>query len=306
MGIEKLLQAWSSSITRKIVFSLFIVLLTFGIKRLVLQVVDSHIPEEKTHRFVVRKLAGYTIDATMLLVIFVIWAQPIMTDISVTLGILGAGLAFALQELIGAIAGWFTIISTQPFNIGDRIEINGVKGDVIDIGPLFTKVLEMRNWIDYDYPTGRIVSVSNSAVFDSPVFNYTHRFQFVWDQINIPITYDSDWKKALEIMIDAAKSHPEYVKLLPKAKAALRKAKRDFAIDHVTLDAQVFVKLTDNWIELSLIYPVESHMRPIVRSDIGIEILKKFKEAGITIASETIDIVHLPEADRRERHSPPR
>ena len=301
MGVESFLQAWSSSVTRKIVFSLVIVFLTLGIKRLVLQVVDSRIPEEKTHRFVVRKLVGYTVDFTMILVVFIIWAQPIMTDISVTLGILGAGLAFALQELIGALAGWLTIISTQPFNIGDRIEINGVKGDVIDIGPLFTKVLEIRNWIDYDYPTGRIVSVTNSAVFESPVFNYTYRFQFIWDQISIPVTYNSDWKKALEIMANAAKSHPEYTKLLPRARVALRKAKRDFAIDHVSLDPQVFVRLTDNWIELALIYPVESHMRPSVRSDIGRRILKEFDEAGITIASETIDIVHFPGAEERNR-----
>ena len=172
-----------------------------------------------------------------------------------------------------------------------------MKGDVIDIGPLFTKVLEIRGWIDYDYPTGRIVSVTNSAVFNSPVFNYTHHFRFVWDQISIPITYDSDWKMALKIMTEAAKSHTEYGKLLPEAKSSLRKAQRDYAIKHVTLDVQVFVKLTDNWIELSLVYPADSHMRPIVRSDVSRTILEKFKESGITIASETIDIVHLPGTD---------
>ncbi len=292
--MENLIHLWSSSITRKIALSLVVVILTVGLRRLTLHVVDTHLPEEKTHRFVVRKLLGYTVDFTMLLVIFVIWAQPIMTDISVTLGILGAGLAFALQELIGALAGWVTIITTQPFNIGDRIEISGVKGDVVDIGPLFTKVLEIRNWIDYDYPTGRIVSVTNSAVFDGPVFNYTHHFRFVWDQISIPITYDSDWKMALTIMTEAARSHSEYAKLLPEARSSLHKAKRDYAIKHVTLDVQVFVKLTDNWIELSLVYPAESHVRPIVRSDISQSILEKFKESGITIASETIDVIHFP------------
>ncbi len=296
--MDKLIQVWSSSIIRKIAISLAVVFVTVGLKRLLLQFVDTRLTEDKPHRFVVRKLLGYVVDFFMLLVIFVVWARPIMTDISVTLGILGAGLAFALQELIGALAGWLTIISTQPFNIGDRIEINGVKGDVIDIGPLFTKVLEIRNWLNYDYPTGRIVSVTNSAVFDGPVFNYTHRFQFVWDQIMIPVTYDSDWKKALTIMIGVAESHPEYVRLLPKAKSALRRAKRDLAISHVTLDVQVFVKATDNWIELALIYPVDPHLRPSIRSDISRMILEKFSEAGITIASETIDIVHFPGVER--------
>jgi len=242
----------------------------------------------------VRKLLAYVVDFSLLLAIFVIWAQPIMADLSVTLGILGAGLAFAFQEIIGALAGWFTIVSVQPFNIGDRIEINGVKGDVVDIGPLFTKILEIRNWINYDYPTGRLVSVANSMVFDRPVFNYTYRFSFVWDQISVPVTYDSDWKQAVAIMSEAVKSHPEYIKLLPKAKSALRKAKRDFAIGGVTLDVQVFVKLTDNWIELSLIYPVDFRVRPQVRSEISAAILERFKAAGITVASETIDIVHFP------------
>lgn len=294
MDVEKIVQVWANPIFRKTVYSLFVVFLTVGVRRLLLQLVDSRLPQGKLNRFVVRKLVGYSVDAVSLAVIFVIWAQPIMTDISLALGILGAGFAFALQELIGALAGWFTILSTQPYTIGDRVEINGVKGDVVDIGPLFTKVLEMRNWIDYDYPTGRIVSITNSAVFTAPVFNYTNRFQFVWDQVKVPITYDSDWKQASEIMTNAVRAHPEYVKMRPKAEAALLRAKREFAIEHVSLEPQVFLKLTDNWVELALVYPVAFHARPAVRSALSRTILEQFNAAGIVIASETIDIVRFP------------
>ncbi len=291
--MDTLIQVWANTTARKILLSLIFVLLGVGLKRLLLRLIRVDRAENKASLFTVRKFVGYTVDFLVLAVVFLIWAQPIIADISVTLGILGAGLAFALQELIGALAGWLTIVTTQPFNIGDRIEINGVQGDVVDITPLFTRLLEIRHWLNYDHPTGRLVSVSNAAVFQNPVFNYSQRFNFIWDQIVIPITYDSDWQAAIQILLAAVRKHPDYTSLLPKARAALRKARQDFAIRELTLEPQVFVKLTDNWVELTLLYPVEATARPWMHSDLSKTILQNLQEAGITVASETIDIVHF-------------
>ncbi len=299
--METFLQVWANTAARKVLLSLVIVLLGIGFKRFLLRLIRASLPEGKTNFFTIRKLTGYAVDFLVLAVVFVIWAQPIIADISVTLGILGAGLAFALQELIGALAGWLTIVTTQPFNIGDRIEINGVQGDVVDITPLFTRLLEIRHWLNYDHPTGRLVSVSNAAVFQNPVFNYSQRFNFIWDQIVIPITYDADWQKAIQLLLSAAQSHPNYQALLPAAKTALRRARQDFALQDLTLDPQVFVKLTDNWIELTLVYPVEATARPWVHSDLSQTILRGLQEAHITVASETIDIVHFAGAASERR-----
>ncbi len=164
---------------------------------------------------------------------------------------------------------------------------------MVDITPLFTRLLEISHWLNYDHPTGRIVSVSNAAVFQNPVFNYSQRFNFIWDQIVIPITYDSDWQTAIQILLSAVQKHPHYTNLLPQARAALRKTQQDFALRELTLDPQVFVKLTDNWIELTLLYPVEATARPWMHSDLSKAILQHLQEANVTVASETIDIVHF-------------
>lgn len=289
---------WASPVVKKVVFSLAAVLFAWGGKRLLARLVERRAQGEHTRKFVIRKLMGYGVDAFLLLVIFVIWAQPILADLSVTIGILGAGLAFAFQELIGSFAGWITVLTAQPFGIGDRIEIGGVKGDVVDIGPLFVKILEIRNWLNYDYPTGRVVSIANSAIFDKPVFNYTYSFPFIWDQIAVPVTYDSNWRLAAKMMREVVEQHAQYQRLLVEAKEALHRARQRFAIEKMTLDAQVFVRLTDNWIELTLVYPVEAVYRPAMNSEISTAILTLFEQTpDITVASETIDVVHVGQVD---------
>ncbi len=301
--MDSLAGLWASPVVRKVFFSFVAILFAWGGKRFLARLVDRRARGEHKRRFVIRKLVGYVVDAFLLLFIFIIWAQPILTDLSLTIGIFGAGLAFAFQEIIGSFAGWVTVLTTQPFGIGDRIELGGVKGDVVDIGPLFVKILEIRNWLNYDYPTGRVVSVANSAIFDKPVFNYTYTFPFIWDQIVVPVTYNSNWQLAGKIMREAIEQQPDYQKLRVEAKKALSRARQRFAIEEVTLAPQVFVKLTDNWIELTLLYPVEAVRRPAVHSAVSALILQRFEQAAeIMVASETIDVVHVGQVDGFEGH----
>jgi small-conductance mechanosensitive channel len=222
-----------------------------------------------------------------------IWLEN-FGDLSVTFGLLAAGLAFALQEVIGSIAGWTTILSGRPFIIGDRIETGGIRGDVVDINLLRTSLMEIGNWMGGDQNTGRIVTVSNAFIFKEPLYNYSQHLHYVWDEIMVPVTYESDWQRAIQIMVAAVQQHALYAELLPAAQEQRRRARRKFAIKITSLDPRVFVRMTDNWIELGLVYPVDTDSRRAFRSDITQRILADLNNARIAIASQTLAIVRFP------------
>jgi small-conductance mechanosensitive channel len=214
--------------------------------------------------------------------------------LSVALGIMAAGLAFALQEVIGSFAGWLTIISGRPFSVGDRIETSNIRGDVVDVSILRTTLMEIGNWLQGDHNTGRIVTVSNAFIFKEPLYNYSAYLHFIWDEICLPVTYESDWRQAIVIMIGAVRSDPRYQELQPQADEQRRRARRKLAVKITSLEPRVFVKLTDNWIELGMVYPVHNDLRRVFRSEVSQHILTKFSESNITIASQTMAITRFP------------
>jgi small-conductance mechanosensitive channel len=199
-----------------------------------------------------------------------------------------------LQEVIGSIAGWITIISGKPFTIGDRVETGGIRGDVVDIGMLRTTLMEIGNWLNGDHNTGRIVTVSNAFLFKEPLYNYSVHLRFVWDEITVPITYESNWKRAIEIMANAVLASPVYQELLPKAEKQRREVRRKLAVGTTPLEPRTYVKLTDNWIELGLVYPVDTDVRRSFRSEVSQQIMTEFKAEHIVIASQTVAIVEFP------------
>jgi small-conductance mechanosensitive channel len=290
---ELLSSFWANDLYRKVILT---VLILFGqnvFYRLVTLLILQRIDEDNSYIYTVRKAANYTINAFGALLILTIWINR-TGDLSVALGILGAGLAFALQEVIGSFAGWLTIISGRPFAVGDRIETSSIRGDVVDVGILRTTLMEIGNWLQGDHNTGRIVTVSNAFIFKEPLYNYSAHLDFIWDEISIPITYESDWQKAMVFMSESVQTHPQYQQLLPKAEAQRRQVRRELAVKITSLDPRVFVKITDNWIELSMVYPVDNDLRRAFRSEVSQRILLEFAKANIIVASQTMSIVHFP------------
>ena len=286
-------EIWANDLYRKSILSVLVLLTQVAIRRALLSYVINRIPDNSPHLYTVRRITAYTITIITSLLLFGIWVQR-LGDLSVALGILAAGLAFALQEVIGSIAGWITIVSGKPFSIGDRIETGGIRGDVVDIGVLRTTLMEIGNWLGGDHNTGRIVTVSNAFLFKEPLYNYSVHLNFVWDEVRVPITYESDWKRAIEIMSDAVREHPAYRELLPKAEMQRRDVRRKMAVKMAPLEPRTYVKLTDNWIELGLVYPVDTDLRRSFRSEISQRLLTEFEAEGIVIASQTIAIVQFP------------
>jgi small-conductance mechanosensitive channel len=278
---------------RKLIFSGLVVIVQGIIRFAVDRYIINKREEYTTGVYALRKVIRYTLTAVSFIIIYNIWVDQV-GDFSVALGILAAGLAFALQEIIGSFAGWITIITGNPFNIGDRIETGGIKGDVVDIGILRTTVMEIGNWLDGDHNTGRLVTLSNAFIFKEPLFSYSVYLHYIWDEIRIPVPYGSDWQQAMVIMSNAVTQHSAFQELLPRAEEQRLELRKKIAVKITPLEPRIFVNLTDNWIQLGLVYPVDTELRRVFRSEVSQTLLKAFKDAGIEIASETLSIVDFP------------
>jgi small-conductance mechanosensitive channel len=294
--IEWLTEIWSNDVYRKLISTALVILMALGFRNLFRHLVKNRFRNDSPYIFTINKTIDTLINILAVVLILGVWVQRI-GDLSVALGIMGAGLAFALQEVIGSIAGWITIVTGRPFEIGDRIETGGIRGDVVDIGVLRTKLMEIGNWLGGDHNTGRIVTVSNAFIFKEPLFNYSRYLSYIWDEITIPVPYESNWQQAIKIMTDVVLNHPNYQSLLPKAQEQRRQARHEFAIKITPLEARTYVRLTDNWIELGLVYPVDIDIRRSFRSEVSQMILDAFSSAKITVASQTLAIVNFPDPE---------
>jgi small-conductance mechanosensitive channel len=218
-------------------------------------------------------------------------------------GLIGAGLVFALQKVVTAFAGYLVILRGKTFTVGDRITMGGVRGDVVALTFLQTRIMEMGeppsaqpgdnpSWIYARQYTGRIVTVTNDKVFDQPVYNYTREFPFMWEELRIPVPYKADRRAAEEILIECAKDTTADV--LESAEPALRKVEARYFIDIDSLAPRVFLNLTDNWIELHLRFLTPIRGVRAIKDEIQRKLIERFEAAHIEIASGTYAVVELP------------
>jgi small-conductance mechanosensitive channel len=218
-------------------------------------------------------------------------------------GLVTAGVAFALQKVITSLAGYFIILRGNTFSVGDRIVMGDVRGDVVALGFMQTTIMEMGQppavqsadpamWVHSRQFTGRIVTISNSEIFDRPVYNYTREFPYIWDEIHIPITYEADRAKAESILLAAVN---EYALTQEKmGQAAVRRLQETYRVEPIDLDPTVYWRLTDNWIELSVRFIVPDHGARRIKDQISRRIIGELDKARIGIASGTYAIVQVP------------
>src|SRR3954463_2489950 len=164
------------------------------------KVIESRDVAPKEH-YRLYRFANTVITVLTVAAIIVFWSK-IFEHKGQFWGLIGAGLAIALREPLLSIAGRIAIFAGHMYSVGDRIEINKIGGDVIDVGFFYTRMLEIGNWISADQTTGRIVQFSNSQIFGTPVYNYTQNFSYIWDEVQLPITYSSNIDAATRIMMD--------------------------------------------------------------------------------------------------------
>ena len=244
----------------------------------------------------------YIMAAVMMtLGLFSIWVTP-GTDISTGIGLLSAGLAFALQRVILSFAAYFVILRGNTFGVGDRITMGGVRGDVVRLGFLKTTVMEMGQppsvarddpalWVNSRQYTGRLVTITNGVIFSEPVYNYSREFPYIWEEIVVPISYDADRSSAERIMLDAAREHAVTDEAAETALAGMRSR---YAMSEASLEPAVYWRLTDNWLEMSLRFVVPDRGVREVKDAVSRAIMNGLDARGIGIASATYDILVRP------------
>ena len=256
----------------------------------------SRVIEDASTRYNARKFVaffGYFLSIVVVATVF----SDRLAGLTVALGFAGAGVAFALQEVIVSIAGWVAVSFGRYYSPGDRVQLGGIKGDVIDIGILRTTLMEVGQWVNADLYNGRIVRIANSFIFKEPVFNYSADFPFLWDEIKLPVRYGSEWEYARNMLQQVANEvcHGFAIQSL----AAWRDAVHKYRLEAANIEPVITLTATDNWIEFTARYIVAYQERRAVRDRLFTRILEEVDKSGnrIRLASATFEIVNLPGID---------
>jgi small-conductance mechanosensitive channel len=236
------------------------------------------------------EIIGYIILAILTITYF----SGAIKDFTIIIGLLTAGIAFTLQELILSIAGSIYIFLVKVYKPGDRIEINGIKGDVIDVDSIYTTMMEIGQWVSSDNYSGRIVKLSNAFVFKGPIYNYSQDFPFIWDELNIPIRYGSDIDLAKSIIIKIASEI--LIEYTSKSKSEWESVVHKFYIEDAQIDPTLAITLTDNWIQFNLRYIVDFKKRRLTKHLLNDKIRLDIENTNgkINLASSTLEIIKIP------------
>jgi small-conductance mechanosensitive channel len=246
-----------------------VLVISFYLKRL-----PYRFMQEGKNAFYFRKLISFC-SALMISGIILINFISDFGSITAVIGLAGAGLAIALQDPIVSLAGWFLIVGKFGISVGDRIEINQVKGDVIDIGLFRLAILEVGNWVSAEQSTGRVVFFPNSFILKNHYYNYSTGNSFIWDEIKVTLTSESDWKKAKQIVESIASRVSQ--EFIGEAKEKSDEIARRFHINLGTLTPIVYVSIGERGVDLLLRYLTAIRKRRMTNDQISREILAAFE-----------------------------
>lgn len=238
----------------------------------------------------------YQLRKTITLVFWVVAVLVVLRTIvenpqaiMVAYGLVAAGIAVSLQEFFKNFVGGIILFTSHMYRIGDRIEVDGTHGDVMDVGMLYTTILEIQGWVDGDQATGRINVIPNGYVISKTIHNYSKDHNFLWDEISIPITYSSDWRKAQKVITEIASEETRTA--TQSAEAGIQKISERYYLSKRNIEPSVYVTMTDNWIQFHVRFVVEIRERRLVRNQITEKIIEAIESYDdIQIASETINM----------------
>lgn len=286
----------------KVLLSLGVLGVVFAVRAL-LHVVTGFGSGVSRRTIWTRKATRIAFGAVGALVLLSIWFDS-PARLATFSGLILAGAAFASQNAVLSIAGYFVIVFGKTFDLGDRIQIGEVRGDVLDVGLFKTTIMEMgipppvaaepNTWITARQYTGRVVTVTNAEIFKQPTYNYTRNFHFLWEEMRVPVHYDVDLRVAESILLAAVREVTAEVRR--DGQAALNEMRERYLIHAGDLEPRTYVRLTDNWVELSVRFLVKAFGVREVKDQISRRVLQDFRTAGIEIASTTIEVVRMVES----------
>ena len=224
-----------------------------------------------------RKRAAYIAALVYIIILIPIWAGSSQQWTTI-LSVMGAGIALALHDVLLNIAGWFYIVIRRPYKDGDRIELGGVRGDVIDIRLFETTLLEIGNWVDGDQSTGRVVHLPHGQIFRHPLHNYTRGFEYLWNEVSIILTFESNWQKAREILLQCGEEASREVQ--DDAKRKINRMAREYLIYYRRFGSIVYTKIEDSGVKLTLRYLTGAKQRRGGEDTISMKILAAINSAS--------------------------
>jgi len=259
----------SPDVEQKLLWTLLAILIPWVLRALVLRAVRKR-TDDPRRRYQWRKLSLYLAFAGMTLAAGKIWMSGLET-LTTLVGLVGAGIAVALTQPITNLAGWLLIMARRPFEVGDRIQIGEARGDVIDIGVFQFSLMEVGNWVEAEQSTGRIVHLPNAFVFTKDLANYNRDFPYIWAELPVVITFESDWQHAKRILAEIAKKvaadDPE------RAAELMAKKKSRYMLHQGKLTPIVYTSVRENGVALTIRILVRPHQRRGLEERIWEEVL---------------------------------
>ena len=263
---------FEQDLSLKLVNSVAALVFLWALRVLVLRIAWRRSDDVRS-RYSWRKVTGYVSVALGFLIVGRIWLTGFQTFMTFA-GLVSAGIAIALKDTLANVAGWVFIVWRRPFVLGDRVQIGGLTGDVIDIRVFQFSLLEVGGWVDADQSTGRILHVPNGMLTTTPLANYTAGFEYIWNEIPVLVTFESDWRKAKEILLAIGSEHAE--NLSEKAAARLRESSKKFMIFYQTFTPTVYTTVKDSGVMLTIRYLCHPRQRRSSTQAIWEDVLEQF------------------------------
>ena len=270
----------SLEVQGKIAVSCVIILALLITRRLVLGFVWSRSHEAKT-RYRWQKITTYFTSLLGVLLFARVWFGG-FHDVGSFLGLTGAGIAIALKDVLVNFAGWIFLIWRRPFAVGDRIQIGTHAGDVIDIRILHFTLNEIGNWVNADQSTGRVIHIPNGRVLTDVIANYTEGFEYIWNEIPVLVSMESDWERAKQILTEIVQR--DSADIVKAAEESVRHSTKKFMILYTALTPTVYTRVSEDGVVLTLRYLCEPRKRRVTEQTIWEDILRAFgKEPRIDL-----------------------
>lgn len=287
-----------SDTIRSVLYTLAAFLIIFLGRVVILRIIHEAGDPGAESQYRARKVINYAATVTFLVTLAFIWVDA-FENLPTYLGLVSAGIAIALADVLKNMAGWALILTRRPFQVGDRIEVKGMKGDVVDVRLFRFSLMEVGGWVDAEQSTGRLVHVPNGVVFNDPVSNYTEGFAYIWDELPVLVTFESDWKLAEQLVREVLSTEAPDVEGV--AGSRIRETARNYSIRVGTLTPNVYVSVKDSGVLLTARYLVETRTRRGRADRIWRGVLDAFDaEPTVDLAYPTIR-THLADPVRLHR-----
>jgi len=271
---EIVLSIKNNPIYFKIFYSIAITVLILLITKLIKSIIYRKVNDSVKY-YSIKQVINYIVGILIIVLNFIIWLDSV-SNVATYIGLLSAGIAIALKEVFTNIAGWILLEFRKPFEVSHRIMIGEQKGDVIDKRLFHFTLMEVSSFEDGEQSTGRIIDIPNSFVFTYAIVNYTKGFEYIWNEIKILLSFDSNWRKAKDNLLNIANKDTDIT--TEKVSKQIKNASKKYMIQYNKFTPIVYMDVKENGIQLTLRYLCEPKRRRITSNKIWEDVLDMIEQ----------------------------